>query len=195
MLSLRELQRIFAGEISNGELHCAGPGHSRADRSLSLRPVEDGPNDLGLMYHSFADDDPTAIEDFLREKLNTPSRSRTAMAASACRKTRSPTWWRARRWRKATAELAASSSRRMTIPTSTACCFIKCCATIRSLSASAGQMAMAAGSGNSATCSVCHISLAGAVEVSRRHRFYLRRRKGRRSRCFAEPLCHHRCPR
>ena len=72
MLSLRELQRIFGGEISNGELHCAGPGHSRADRSLSLRPVEDGPNDLGLMYHSFADDDPTAIEDFLREKLNTP---------------------------------------------------------------------------------------------------------------------------
>jgi hypothetical protein len=72
MLSLRELQRIFGGEISDGELHCAGPGHSRADRSLSLRPVEDAPNDLGLVYHSFADDDSATIEDFLREKLNAP---------------------------------------------------------------------------------------------------------------------------
>jgi hypothetical protein len=44
------------------------------------------------------------------------------------------------------------------MPTSTACCFIKCCATIRSRSANAGQMAMAGGSGNSATCSVCHIA-------------------------------------
>jgi hypothetical protein len=72
MLSLPELQRIFGGEISNGELHCPGPNHSRADRSLSLRPAEDVPNDLGLMYHSFAEDEPAVIEDFIREKLNTP---------------------------------------------------------------------------------------------------------------------------
>jgi hypothetical protein len=59
MLSLRELQRIFGGEIAKakGELHCPGPGHSRDDRSLSLRPAEDAPNDFELLYHSFADDD------------------------------------------------------------------------------------------------------------------------------------------
>ena len=71
MISLRELQKIFGGEISTkGELLCPGPGHSAVDRSLSIRPTDDAPNDCGVVFNSFAQDDPGDCLAYIREKLN-----------------------------------------------------------------------------------------------------------------------------
>jgi putative DNA primase/helicase len=71
MIDLRMLRQALGGEISRGELHCPGPGHSRADRSLCVRPTADQPD--GFVVHSFAGDDPIACKDHVRGKLGLPA--------------------------------------------------------------------------------------------------------------------------
>jgi hypothetical protein len=71
MLDLRTLQTTLGGEISGGRLLCPGPGHSRADRSLSVKLDADAPD--GFLVHSFADDDPITCKDYVREKLGLPA--------------------------------------------------------------------------------------------------------------------------
>ena len=54
-LSLRAVALTLGGEVSNGQVLAPGPGHTRRDRSLSLRLSEQWPG--GLWVKSFAGDD------------------------------------------------------------------------------------------------------------------------------------------
>jgi RecA-family ATPase len=71
MLDLRTLQKTLGGDVSGGCLRCPGPGHSRADRSLSIKLDSSAPD--GFLVHSFAGDDPISCKDFVRQKLGLPA--------------------------------------------------------------------------------------------------------------------------
>jgi RecA-family ATPase len=66
MLTLRLLHHALGGNISNGELLCAGPGHSPKDRSLSIKLDGNAPD--GFIVHSFAGDDAIVCRDYVRGK-------------------------------------------------------------------------------------------------------------------------------
>src|SRR5262249_41695713 len=65
---VRAAARALAGDVSgrNGVL-CPGPGHSREDRSLSVKFDLAAPD--GFVVHSFAKDDAIACRDYVRERL------------------------------------------------------------------------------------------------------------------------------
>jgi len=68
-ITVEELHRALGGEIRRGKsghcVVCPGPGHSHKDRSLAVSPAN---NADGFVVHSFADDDPIACKDFVRDK-------------------------------------------------------------------------------------------------------------------------------
>jgi 5S rRNA maturation endonuclease (ribonuclease M5) len=70
-IDLRSLARALGGEVQGNEVRAPGPGHSRWDRSLSVRPDASAPG--GVVVHSFAQDDPIACKDYVREKLSLPA--------------------------------------------------------------------------------------------------------------------------
>jgi hypothetical protein len=51
----------LAGEVNGDQVLAPGPGHSPADRSLSVKAAPDAPE--GFFVHSFAGDDPIACRD------------------------------------------------------------------------------------------------------------------------------------
>ena len=62
---VRAAARALDGEVvGRQQIICPGPGHSRHDRSLSVRFTGEG-----FVVHSFAGDDPLACKDFVRERL------------------------------------------------------------------------------------------------------------------------------
>jgi hypothetical protein len=67
MIDAREAARLLGGEAHGHRVLCPGPGHSRTDRSLSLRFTPDAPD--GFIVHSFAGDDWSACRDYVRERL------------------------------------------------------------------------------------------------------------------------------
>ena len=71
MLNLGTLRAALGGEIYGGRLLCPGPGHSPADRSLSVKL--DGKAPDGFLVHSFAGDDPIACKDYVRSKAGLPA--------------------------------------------------------------------------------------------------------------------------
>jgi hypothetical protein len=71
MLDLRTLRQTLGGEISSGSLRCPGPGHSAADRSLSVKLDNEAPE--GFLVHSFAGDDPIICRDYVRTKAGLPA--------------------------------------------------------------------------------------------------------------------------
>jgi hypothetical protein len=71
MMSLRELARALDGEVSGRQVLAPGPGHSRRDRSLSIRLSNDAPD--GFLVHSHADDDWQMCRDYVRAQLGLPS--------------------------------------------------------------------------------------------------------------------------
>src|SRR5260370_1592149 len=71
MLSLRDIANALAGEISGDSVLAPGPGHSKSDRSLSVKPEAGAPG--GLLVHSFAGDDPIICKDFALEKCGLPA--------------------------------------------------------------------------------------------------------------------------
>ena len=71
MLDIRTLRQALGGEASSGCLRCPGPGHSAADRSLSVKLDTEAPE--GFLVHSFAGDDPIVCKDYVREKLGLPA--------------------------------------------------------------------------------------------------------------------------
>jgi AAA domain/Toprim domain len=72
MSALRDFAWRLGGDIiSNKEVLCPGPGHSKDDRSLSVRPARDAPD--GFILHSFAGDDPHVCMDHVRMKLGLPA--------------------------------------------------------------------------------------------------------------------------
>jgi hypothetical protein len=72
LLDLQTLAKALGGEISAGQLRCPGPGHSAADRSLSIRPDPNAPD--GFLVNTFSPaDDPIACKDYVRQKLGLPA--------------------------------------------------------------------------------------------------------------------------
>jgi hypothetical protein len=69
-LDLKTLAHALGGKISNGQVIAPGPGHSTADRSLSVKVDSDAPG--GFIVHSFSNDDPIACRDYVRQKLGLP---------------------------------------------------------------------------------------------------------------------------
>jgi RecA-family ATPase/5S rRNA maturation endonuclease (ribonuclease M5) len=70
MLSLNEIASALGGHVSAGQVLAPGPGHSAADRSLSIKLNDTGDD---IVVHSFAGDDPIAAKDHIREKLGLPA--------------------------------------------------------------------------------------------------------------------------
>src|SRR5262249_7361210 len=66
-MNLRQLAAALSGEISGAQVLAPGPGHSPADRSLSVKLEPDAPD--GFVVHSFAGDDPITCRDHVRAKL------------------------------------------------------------------------------------------------------------------------------
>src|SRR5262245_25647240 len=68
MNSIRHLAAVLGGDVAGRDrLLVPGPGHSRADRSLSV--ILDAADPLGFRVHSFAGDDWRACRDYVRERL------------------------------------------------------------------------------------------------------------------------------
>ena len=65
--TLAELAKALGGEVSGAEVVAPGPGHSAADRSMSVKP--DAGAEAGFIVHSFAGDDPIVCRDYVRERL------------------------------------------------------------------------------------------------------------------------------
>ena len=70
-LTLQSVARALGGVVSNGEVLAPGPGHSRIDKSLSVKLDPVAPD--GFIVHSFANDDPIECRDYVREKCGLPA--------------------------------------------------------------------------------------------------------------------------
>jgi putative DNA primase/helicase len=66
-LDPRAVARALGGSVSGRSVVAPGPGHSRADRSLSIRIDPDAPD--GFIVHSFAGDDWRECQDYVRHAL------------------------------------------------------------------------------------------------------------------------------
>ena len=71
MLSLRSIAVALAGEVVAGQVLAPSPGHSRKDRSLSVRPA--GAARDGFICHSFAGEDWKVCHNYVRERLGLPT--------------------------------------------------------------------------------------------------------------------------
>jgi putative DNA primase/helicase len=69
-VNLRDIAHALGGEVSGRQVLCPGPGHSRNDRSLSVKIEPTAPG--GLLVNSFAGDDPIACKDYVRSKIGLP---------------------------------------------------------------------------------------------------------------------------
>jgi putative DNA primase/helicase len=70
MMDIRAAARCLEGEISGTQILAPGPGHSRGDRSLSVRLDASAPD--GFVVNSFAGDDPIICKDYVRQRLGLP---------------------------------------------------------------------------------------------------------------------------
>lgn len=68
--SVQSAATALGGEVSGRRILCPGPGHSAADRSLSvwLDPL----SSEGFSVHSFSGDDPITCRDYVRSRLGLP---------------------------------------------------------------------------------------------------------------------------
>jgi hypothetical protein len=69
-ISLQQIARALNGEIRGNQVVAPGPGHSAADRSLSVK-ISDSSEDI--VVHSFAGDDPVECKKYVRERCGLPS--------------------------------------------------------------------------------------------------------------------------
>jgi putative DNA primase/helicase len=69
-MDLRSIAAALGGEVSGRHVLCPGPGHSRNDRSLSVKIEPNAPG--GLLVHSFCGDDPITCKDYVRSKVGLP---------------------------------------------------------------------------------------------------------------------------
>ena len=68
MMDPRTIANVLGGEvIGRDSVSAPGPGHSRADRSLSIKLDPRAPD--GFVVFSHAGDDPIACRDYVRERL------------------------------------------------------------------------------------------------------------------------------
>ena len=69
-LDLRTLARALGGDIVGRQVNCPGPGHSRIDRSLGVRPSASSP--VGFLVHSYTGDDFASCREYVLGKLGMP---------------------------------------------------------------------------------------------------------------------------
>ena len=69
-VTLQEIARALGGEVHGNQVLAPGPGHSRKDRSLSVRLSDTTPD--GFIVHSHAGDDWRACRDHVADALNLP---------------------------------------------------------------------------------------------------------------------------
>lgn len=67
MMSLQEAARLLGGHVSMGQVLCPGPGHSKRDRSLSVKFVPEAKD--GFVCTSFSNDDFAACRDHVKAAL------------------------------------------------------------------------------------------------------------------------------
>jgi AAA domain len=70
MPSLVQIAHALGGEVRAGQVRAPGPGHTRHDRSLSVKLSASAPE--GFIVYSHAGDDMTACRDYVRDKLDLP---------------------------------------------------------------------------------------------------------------------------
>src|SRR5262245_35280269 len=71
MIDARSLARALGGEVTGRDAVSApGPGHSRKDRSLSIRIDPTAPD--GFLLFSHANDDWRTCRDYVRDRLGLP---------------------------------------------------------------------------------------------------------------------------
>ena len=73
-LSAKEIAARMGGRVERDSALVPGPGHSPADRSLSVKPDHDAPD--RFIVHSFAGDDFAECRDHVRNKLGIVGNSR-----------------------------------------------------------------------------------------------------------------------
>ncbi|MDG1287891.1 MAG: hypothetical protein P8P30_10090 [Rickettsiales bacterium] len=69
--SLLSANQALGGEICNGQILCPGPGHSKHDRSLSVKFEPSAPD--GFVVHSFAGDEPMRCRNYVKKRLKLSS--------------------------------------------------------------------------------------------------------------------------
>ncbi len=69
-MNAREIARCMGGEARGNQATVPGPGHSRQDRSLSVRVEPNAPD--GFLVHSFSGDDPITCRDHVRQMCGLP---------------------------------------------------------------------------------------------------------------------------
>jgi hypothetical protein len=70
MIDLQAVARALGGKVSRGQVLAPGPGHTPADRSLSVKLDSTAPD--GFVVHSFSTDDPIVCRDYVRQKIGLP---------------------------------------------------------------------------------------------------------------------------
>jgi putative DNA primase/helicase len=79
-LDPRAVARALGGGVSGRSVLVPGPGHSRADRSLSIK-IDPAASD-GFIVHSFAGDSPITCRDYVRAALGLGARERRRRQSS-----------------------------------------------------------------------------------------------------------------
>jgi hypothetical protein len=75
LLPLARIAEILGGDARRFDVVAPGPGHSAADRSMSVRPDEGAPD--GFLVHSFAGDDAIECKEYVTEKLGLTPKSKS----------------------------------------------------------------------------------------------------------------------
>src|SRR5215472_9058555 len=81
-MELKQIAAALGGEVHNGSVLAPGPGHSREDRSLSVKLDPNAPD--GFLVHSFAGDDPIACKDYVRERCGLPTFAQNGKGNGKC---------------------------------------------------------------------------------------------------------------
>jgi putative DNA primase/helicase len=79
-LDPRAVARALSGNVSGRNVVAPGPGHSRADRSLSIKIEPTAPD--GFIVHSFAGDSPLECRGYVRAALGLGARDRRRRQSS-----------------------------------------------------------------------------------------------------------------
>ena len=84
MFDLKVLARLLDGDVSGSQVVAPGPGHSRKDRSLSVRLSPSAPD--GFIVFSHAGDDWRESRDYVRERMGLPRRTASRRPSEARRR-------------------------------------------------------------------------------------------------------------
>jgi hypothetical protein len=69
-ISAQEIARVLGGDAKGNSVLAPGPGHTKADRSLSIKVDPSAPD--GFVVNSFAGNHPLDCKDYVRDKLGEP---------------------------------------------------------------------------------------------------------------------------